>query len=340
MPGVPPEAAETRRVRGPGALVVSLDFELHWGVRDWAAADGPYLGNLLGARAVIPRILDLFEEYDVAATWATVGFLFASSRSEIERFSPRLRPRYARAELSPYGERIGDTEEADPLHLAGSLVDRIVVTPRQEVASHTFSHYYCLEVGADAESFRSDLESALAIARHKGVELTTLVFPGNQFNPDFLGVVSELGFRCYRGDQRSWIYRPRQRGAQPLWLRVARLADSYVNLIGHSVVGWDEVIDSNGLANVPAGRFLRPYAPALARLEPLRRRRIERQMEEAARSRRIFHIWWHPHNFGRDQEENLSMLRAILSKFATLRDRYGMQSLTMCDVAELAGCRR
>ena len=33
-----------------GALVLSLDFELAWGVRDTLGSDGPYRGHLLGAR--------------------------------------------------------------------------------------------------------------------------------------------------------------------------------------------------------------------------------------------------------------------------------------------------
>ena len=70
---------------GFGALVISLDFELHWGVRDKRPVDGPYRENLLGAREAIPRMLDLFEEFGVAATWATVGFLFAKNRDGTRR---------------------------------------------------------------------------------------------------------------------------------------------------------------------------------------------------------------------------------------------------------------
>jgi len=55
-------------VRKPGALVISLDFELHWGVRDRLSAEGPYRANLLGARAAVPRMLALFEKYGVAVT--------------------------------------------------------------------------------------------------------------------------------------------------------------------------------------------------------------------------------------------------------------------------------
>jgi hypothetical protein len=66
----------------PGALVISLDFELLWGVRDLYPADGgTYRANLLGARTAIPKLLQLFEEFEIAATWATVGMLFANSRT-------------------------------------------------------------------------------------------------------------------------------------------------------------------------------------------------------------------------------------------------------------------
>src|SRR3954447_2214187 len=80
---------------GHGAFVVSLDFELLWGVRDKYPPDGgAYRGNLLGARAAVPRMLELFAEFNVAATWATVGFLFAATRRELERHRPAVLPGY------------------------------------------------------------------------------------------------------------------------------------------------------------------------------------------------------------------------------------------------------
>ncbi len=137
-----------------GALVISLDFELHWGVRDKRSVDGPYRENLLGARHAIPQILDLFEEFGVAATWATVGFLFAKNRLERDEFSPSLRPQYKNAKLDPYSEPTGDNEDDDPMHYAPSLIARIAKTPNQEIATHTFSHYYCQEPGETREAFR------------------------------------------------------------------------------------------------------------------------------------------------------------------------------------------
>ena len=137
-----------------GALVISLDFELHWGVRDKRPVDGPYRENLLGAREAIPRMLDLFEEFGVAATWATVGFLFAKNRREREEFSPSIRPQYKNPKLDAYAETTGDNEDDDPIHYASSLIARIAKTPKQEIATHTFSHYYCQESRRNARSIR------------------------------------------------------------------------------------------------------------------------------------------------------------------------------------------
>jgi hypothetical protein len=56
-------------------------------------------------------------------------------------------------------------------------------------------------------------------------------------------------------------------------------------------------------------------------------------MEEAARSGRTFHLWWHPHNFGASTERNLDVLRIILRTYQVLAARYGMESQTMAETA-------
>lgn len=44
-----------------------------------------YKANLLGARHIIPRLLELFAHYGVRATWATVGFLFFDEKTSCWR---------------------------------------------------------------------------------------------------------------------------------------------------------------------------------------------------------------------------------------------------------------
>jgi peptidoglycan/xylan/chitin deacetylase (PgdA/CDA1 family) len=321
----------------PGALVLSLDFELHWGVRDTRPARSAYTANLLGARAVIPRLLELFAEFEVAATWATVGFLFAGSRAEIQRFSPSVRPNYRDARLCPYAEPIGDCEESDPLHYAASLVGRIAGTPRQEVATHTFSHYYCHDDGCDRSAFRADLRAAVAIAADRGIRLSSIVFPRNQHEPQFDDLLLEHGITAYRGNPRSWKWDfvGSADGAR-LPLRAARLLDHYSGRGGDLTIGWAEVLQPSGLSDVRAGLPLRPFSPWLRHLEGLRLRRIRRALHAAGTEGRLLHLWWHPHNFGMHTAQNLAFLRSVLLEFSRCRQRYGMQSLSMAAVDRLA----
>ena len=74
----------------PGSFVISLDFELRWGTRDQDRPAGA--PQLLNSRDVVCRLLDFFHKSDISATWATVGFLFAEGRDELNHFLPELLP--------------------------------------------------------------------------------------------------------------------------------------------------------------------------------------------------------------------------------------------------------
>lgn len=320
----------------PGALVISLDFELHWGIRDHTDAGDAVAADLVTSRAHVRQLADLFAERSVRATWATVGMLFASSRGELAPFLPSIRPRYTRAELDPYAEIIGEDEDTDPLHFAGSLVRYLAAVPGQEVASHTFSHYYCLEAGQDEQALRADLAAARAIAEPFGVPMSSIVLPRNQWNPRYARAIRDSGFTCYRGPQPSWGYRAQSMDATSAGRRVARLADAYVGPAPPPTTPWDALVDSAGLCNVPASAFLRPYSPRRRALEPLRRSRILSGLRAAARRGRIFHLWWHPHNFARHPSENFELLRDVLDEVDRLATSDGLTSLSMGDVGAVA----
>jgi peptidoglycan/xylan/chitin deacetylase (PgdA/CDA1 family) len=316
-----------------GALVISLDFELYWGVRDHRTLDG-YRENLLGVRTVVPRLIELFSEYGVHATWATVGFLFFETKDELLASLPQCRPMYEDSRLSPYPhiERIGPDEERDPFHYAPSLIRRIDAAPGQEVGTHTFSHYYCLERGQDEAAFEADLLAAISTAQRRGIKLESLVLPRNQVNPRYIPICARLGIKAYRGTERSWLYAARPGPRETIGRRALRLADAYAPLTSHNVHRLDRARPDRP-CEVPASRFLRPYDPRLSAMEPLRIRRITRSLERAARQGLVYHLWWHPHNFGIHIERNLSVLREILDHFALMRARYDMQSLSMCEAA-------
>lgn len=320
-----------------GALVISLDFELAWGVRDLYDTNHTYMLRVIQERKVIPQILNLFEEFDIAATWATVGFLFARTRSELQQFSPPVRPGYKNARLDPYLETIGEGEWDDPMHYAHQLIEQIRKKKRQEIATHTFSHYYCMEQGQTREAFMADIDSAISLAQHNGIQLKSIVFPRNQHNPEYDDILVSRGIVCYRGTEKHPVYRMGERKNSRLpHKRFYRLIDSYWDLSGSHLVSWQGMVKESGLCNIASSRYLRPVANASSLLSELRRKRIVTAMEEAAKTGKIFHLWTHPQGFGVSPEENLKGLQAILDHYKRFQKQYGMLSLSMAEAAERA----
>jgi peptidoglycan/xylan/chitin deacetylase (PgdA/CDA1 family) len=322
-----------------GTLMICLDFELYWGVRDKRSIE-EYRANLLGVREAVPRMLDMFSRYGIHATWATVGLLFFESKQELLDSLPVEKPSYRDESLSPYPllNEIGENEHADPYHFAPSLISRIHATPGQEIGTHTFSHYYCLEPGQTKVQFRADLEAAASVAARRGIELRSIVFPRNQVNPEYLPICSELGLRAYRGTERASFYQAGNgaSASNPL-KRAQRLLDAYIPLGSNTAYSVPD--HEHGLPlNLPSSRFLRPYSHRLKSLDSLRRRRITQDLAHAAKQHLTYHLWWHPHNFGVQTDENLAFLESILREFDRVRSQYGMVSSTMCEAADKAGC--
>jgi hypothetical protein len=319
-----------------GALVISLDFEIHWGVRDHFTTGGVYRQNLLGVRKAVPEMLKLFSEFDLAVTWATVGFLFAKSKDELKDYTPQVLPEYENRKLLPYAENIGRSEKDDLFHFAPSLIRQIKETLRQEISTHTFSHYYCLENGQNHETFSADLDSAIAIAEENGVKVSSIVFPRNHHNGEYDDILLKHGINCFRGNQPEWIYQLDANGKSNKLKRLGRFADSHLNLAGQHLLNWSEIWENPKIANVRAGYFLRPVRAKQKWIDELRFRRLKNSIEQAAKDGKIVHLWWHPHNFGVNTENNLVFLRRLLEVFRDCREKFGMKSLSMSETASTA----
>lgn len=319
-----------------GKFVISLDFEIIWGVHDQPDIVTNYGKNLLGVQKVIPRLLGVFEKYKIRATFATVGLLFFSNKKELLEFISFRKPVYKNSHLSPYEtelEKLGESEETDKYHFASSLIDEIKKYPNQEICTHTFSHYYCLEEGQTLLDFKEDINAAIKIAFDKGVKTNSMVFPRNQYSEKYLQICSQVGIKCVRGTENSWLYTSRNNLDETLLRRAFRFLDSYFNISGHHCYN-DEFVISQKPYNIPSSRFLRPYEKKLGFLEKLRFRRIKKSMEFAAKNRLIYHLWWHPHNFGVNQEENFEFLEKILCSYQELNKKYNFTSYGMNDLVQ------
>ena len=315
-----------------GLFIVSLDFELYWGVRDKRTLES-YKSNLQQTPEAIDGILNLFRRYNIHATWATVGALFLTSRDEFLQ-TGQARPGYTDSNLCPYAYATRETQLEARYHFTPDIVERIKAQPGQEIATHTFSHFYCAEDGVSPQALQQDLSECVRVAAASNQELKSIVFPRNQVEDSFLPVVSAAGLTSYRGNPNHWAYRSVNEAELSLPRRALRFIDSYINITGNHLFRPDECLSDKLPINIPASAFLRPYSQKLAPLEPLKLHRIKKSLSEAALNRTGYHLWWHPHNFGANLRQNLMNLESILDDFANLREKLGIQSVNMREATE------
>jgi len=318
-----------------GVFTISLDFELHWGVFDKKDRDARkhcYQNTL----KLVPRLLNLFSQYDVHVTWATVGSLFAANRKEWEQLKPAIEPSYVNEIYSPYkwvaNHGLEDTYAW--AHFAPEEVKMILQYPGQELGTHTFSHYYCVEPQHTDGAFRADLQAAKEAARKFNAKMNSLVFPRNQFNKEYLRICFEEGIEVVRSNPNNWFWTPVANDGNSLIRKVFRTGDGYIKMGNRTSYPLHSIIvNNNEPIQLPASRLLRSWSPSYSITNKLRLRRLINEMQDAARHKECYHLWWHPENFGDHPEENMADLLIILEAYALCKKKYGMQSWNMGEYA-------
>jgi peptidoglycan/xylan/chitin deacetylase (PgdA/CDA1 family) len=320
-----------------GHLVISLDFELFWGVFDVRTLES-YKANLHNVITIIPRLLALSDAYNIKLSFATVGFLFAKNKEELIENSPQLKPTFTNSNFNPYRliENIGYTEPEDPFHYAQSLIKRIQNNGNHEIGSHTFCHYYCNEKGQNSSQFEADLKATIASAKRLEIDITSIVFPRNQINSKYLEICTKYGITSYRGIEKHWMYSTinTKQLENPLY-RGFRLLDNYINLSGFNTNSINELKKEAPLVNIPSSRFLRPYNKSLRILEPLKVSRIKKGMTYAAKNNEVYHLWWHPHNFGENIDNNFIILEQLFKHYQFLNNNHNFKSETMTGLSKI-----
>ncbi len=319
-----------------GSLVISLDFELWWGVRD-TRAYADYGANVAGVHGVIPKLLDLFDRYEIRSTWATVGMAMCDGWDEWRSLQPEHAPGYVDRSLNPYGEhdRARASNVPDALFFAPGLVGQIVNQPGQELGCHTFSHFYCLEEGITDDDFHGDLQLFKRITETKfGLTTSSIVFARNQYSETAIRVAHQEGMTTYRGNPSGYGFQPIPHRNESAIRRGLRLADAVVpGVSGRTYRSESEECSIGQPINVPASFFLRSVGSLPTALHKLSLHRVTQAIRYAAQHERVVHVWWHPHNFGVRQDENLAALTTVLDCFRSERDSGRLQSRNMGDFA-------
>src|SRR5262249_19504817 len=166
-----------------GVFTISIDFELIWGTLDLFGPGQFRRACEIERNVIIDRLLDLFVEYNVPATWCVLGHLMLESCP--------LAARRKHPEITPPGHswQRADWFEHDPcssediasVFYARSLVEKIQACPvPQEIGCHSFSHVIFGDPGCSRETAESELLACMRAARELGIEMRSFAFPRNE----------------------------------------------------------------------------------------------------------------------------------------------------------------
>lgn len=308
-----------------GVFVVSLDFELIWGTLDLFGPERFRRACEKERSEVIDRLVDLFSEFDVQATWLVLGHLMLDCcGSESGKKHPEIvRPSHEWQRADWFDHDPGGSEDDRSIFLGRSLIEKIRACPvSQEIGCHSFSHVIFGDPGCSAETAESEIEASLAAARGLGVEMQSFAFPRNEVG--HLDLLRKHGFTCYRGPEPHWY----ERASMPMVVRRAARSLGVLAATEPPVVLPEET--ESGLWNIPGSMIyfpmhgLRKHIPV-----SLRVKRAIKGLNAAAREKKIFHLWFHPTNLADGTEEMFAGLRRIFEHASLLRSRDQLSILPM-----------
>lgn len=315
------EAADIPPPPEPGVMVVSIDFEMAWGV---VHRNGRVIYDIDDERSWLQQLLGIFDHYGIPATWATVGHLMMNGcgRDDTGVAHPDIiRPRYSWFDgdwfdQDPCGHVLGSPTWYAP-DVVGNILERRV---GHEIGCHTFSHIVVGDPGCSVEAFDSELRACERVARAHDVTLRSFVYPRNT-----IGHVPELvrhGYTAYRGRRHDPFVRFGRAGS------MVRLVDRFRPLPA-SVV---RPVAEDGIWNMPATCL---FSIEGRRWPGLWMRQMRRRLRHAARHGGLFHVWFHPHNLVRGGRRTLDLFEELLAEAAELRDQGRLETLTMGAYADV-----
>lgn len=311
-----------------GVFTISLDFELIWGTLDLFGQAG--FGQAVRVeRDLIPRLLDLFVEFNVPATWCILGHLFLSScHSENGVKHPDIvRPKHPWHPQDWFDRDPCGDEAAQPLFYGRSLVELIRACPvPQEIGCHSFSHVIFGDPGCSEVTAESDVAACVRLAAEMGVTLRSFAFPRNSVG--HLRVLRRHGFRYFRGPE------PARLSSRPWNNKLKRASHLWAVLRAAEPPVVSPTWTADGLWDIPGSMIYFPMH-GFRRHIPLglRVKRAVKGLEAAARAKKVFHLWFHPTNLADEADRMFAGLRAILGHSARMAERGDLRILPMREIA-------
>lgn len=304
-----------------GYMVISLDTELIWGSFDFF---GPNYQKTVfqKTREVINRLLVLFEQYEISATWGIVGHLFLDKCS-IEggkKHPDIIRPSHNWFKYDWFHFDPCSDLHSTPIWYGKDIVEKIKCCKvKQDIGSHSFSHVIFGDVGCSEQTAASELRKCVELAEKEGIKLKSFIFPRNSIG--HLNVLKEYDFCCYRGLQ-SLKY-----SSTGLFFRFLTLLRKMLAKTPPVSLPEEKLA---GFFNIPASMHWGEKSRFIP--NSYRVRVAEKGIKSAIKKKGLFHLWFHPFEFATNTEEEFYQLEKVIV-FAD--KKRGQGKLEICSMADL-----
>jgi len=288
-----------------GVVVLSADFEMAWAYRYSKSKQDEAIKLGLQERDQVTLLLNLFEQYNIPVTWATVGHLFldrCERDSEGKAHTGMPRPHYFENRNWKFTDRDWYQHDpcsdykSDPAWYAPDLIRKIIYSRvKHEIGCHTFSHIDFTYENCTPELAIAEIRKCINLTEAMGVIVKSMVFPGGTAGN--YEVLKDNGFICYRKPMSYDIDLP--------------------------------VIDDHGLVAIPSsfGLDRDPYGWS----KDFHLAILKKYINRASQNRLVCHFWFHPSMDRWYLQNIMPLLLRLISKY---RDSGKIQVMTMRQLAK------
>ena len=257
-------------------FIISLDTELIWGPLHSLSSESVSLMKKddKKVRGCIGILLNLFEKHNIPATWAVVGHLFLDHCECEDGVPHKVMPRFKKDWYS--SDPCTDIQR-DPLYYGRDIVEKILSNQiEHEIGYHSFSHVIFSE--CSREVAEAEIKMGIRLAKNFGITLKSFVFPRNKIG--HVDILKKYGFKIYRGENLG-RYDPSQ----------SFLIRKFKGAIDKIIASPTEPEWMDGIWEIPTSMF---FCDPQIKLSVLPRAKLG--LYRAIRSKKVFHIFLHPHN--------------------------------------------
>lgn len=291
-------------------FMISLDTEMIWG-----STKSEYREllrkNKEKLRESIDFLIRILEKYRIPATWAVVGHLFIDS-CEKERCLTHKNMVEFGYRKEWYEDPYTDINR-NPLFYGTDIIEKILSSSiNHEIGYHSFSHVVFTEISR--ELAEGEVREAKKIETEWGIKFKSFVFPRNEIA--HVDVLKENGFKIYRGENLG-RYDPSQ----------SFLIRKFNGGINKLIAPPAEPKWMDGIWMIPSSMY---FCDPQIKLSVLSKAKIG--LYRAIRSKKVFHIWLHPHNLLMypSLKDDLDRFLGVVSK---KRDERKIEVMTMGELA-------